>query len=180
MERLKQIIYECVVKVISERYSDSATPINSKTWVRNNLGKDTTAVDTGNHPTNDILSQVSSVDWNGERFGESETVVLSPNKFTIYKIKNFGNDKIGSSIDLFGRGASGEKNFRREIDVLNGAARRNGRGLIYRKITTDAKSRRGSLANSFWEFSFDGGSTWYIMKPNGTQNMQQTKLVRRQ
>ena len=67
---------------------------------------------------------------------------------------------------------------------MNGAATRNGRHLVYRTITStsnQAKSKStGNMSNTFWEFSYDNGNTWYIMKPNGTQNMTQSKLIRKQ
>ena len=111
-------------------------------------------------------------------------LIETDNKFTIYKIKNFNTDKISSTMDLFGRGASGEKSFRKEIDIMNGAATRNRRHLIYRTITSvsnEAKSKStGNMSGTFWEFSYDMGNTWYIMKPNGTQNMIPSKLIRKQ
>lgn len=67
---------------------------------------------------------------------------------------------------------------------MNGAAARNGRYLIYRIITSvsnEAKSKStGHMSGTFWEFSYDMGNTWYIMKPNGTQNMTPSKLIRKQ
>ena len=104
--------------------------------------------------------------------------------FDIHKIKNFGTDRITATIDLFGKGSNGEKNFRKEIDIMNGAARRNGRYLMYRTITSASNQIKSEktqgMSGTFWEFSYDGGNTWYIMKPNGTQTMQQTKLIKKQ
>ena len=42
------------------------------------------------------------------------------------------------------------------------------------------QERFGNLATTFWEFSYDMGNTWYTMKPNGTQNMTPSKLIRKQ
>jgi hypothetical protein len=182
---LKNIIKEEIIKLLDEhRYQYTATPLNTKTGTDINLGINPLTVDNGNRTPNDVLGQPSTFDRNGASFTTDNNIVLSDNKFTIYKIKNFGTDKITASIDLFGRGANGEKNFRKEIDIMNGAATRNNRNLIYRTITSDAFQRRskssGKMSNTFWEFSFDNGNTWYIMKPNGTQTMQASKLIRKQ
>lgn len=185
MKDLKTLIYEAINEFVNEyRYQDSATPLNSKSDVHRNLGVNPLTVDNGGHTPNDVLSQPSTFDRNGATFKSSDNIVLSDNKFTIYKIKNFNTDKILSTMDLFGRGANGEKNFRKEIDIMNGAAARNGRYLIYRTITSasnEAKSKStGHMSGTFWEFSYDMGNTWYIMKPNGTQNMTPSKLIRKQ
>lgn len=182
---LKTLIYEALNDLLNEyRYQDSTTPINSRTDAIRNLGVNPLTVDNGGHTPNDVLSQPSTFDRNGATFQSKENIVLSDNKFIIYKIKNFGNDKISSTMDLFGKGSNGEKSFRKEIDVMNGAATRNGRHLIYRTITSDSNKVKsdatGHMSGTFWEFSYDRGNTWYIMKPNGTQNMQSTKLIRKQ
>ena len=185
MKDLKTLIYEAINEFMNEyRYQDSATPLNSRSDVHRNLGINPLTVDNGGHTPNDVLSQPSTFDRNGETFESKEDIVLSDNKFIIYKIKNFGTDKINSTMDLFGRGANGEKSFRKEIDIMNGAAKRNYKSLIYRTITSvsnEAKSKAtGHMSGTFWEFSYDGGNTWYIMKPDGTQDMRTSKLVRKQ
>lgn len=185
MKDLKTLIYEAINEFVNEyRYQDSATPLNSRSDVHRNLGVNPLTVDNGGHTPNDVLSQPSTFDRNGATFKSSDNIVLSDNKFTIYKIKNFNTDKISSTMDLFGKGANGERSFRKEIDIMNGAAARNGRHLIYRTITSvsnEAKSKStGHMSNTFWEFSYDNGNTWYIMKPNGTQNMTPSKLIRKQ
>lgn len=184
MKNIRDIITEAIDEVLDEyRYQYSATPVNSKTQIQRELGRNPLAVDNGGHPVNDILAQPSTFDTNGANFKTNNSIVLSDNKFTIYKIKNFGTDKISATIDLFGRGSSGEKNMRKEIDIMNGVARRNGRYLMYRTITSESnqsKSRNTQgFLGTFWEFSYDNGNTWYIMKPNGTQSMRQTKLIRK-
>ena len=185
MEIVRKLIYEALNEFMNEyRYQDSATPLNSRSDVHRNLGVNPLTVDNGGHTPNDVLSQPSTYDKNGETFESKEDIVLSDNKFIIYKIKNFGTDKINSTMDLFGRGANGEKSFRKEIDIMNGAAKRNYKSLIYRTITSvsnEAKSKAtGHMSGTFWEFSYDGGNTWYIMKPDGTQDMRTSKLVRKQ
>ena len=185
MKDLKTLIYEAINEFINEyRYQDSATPLNSRSDVYRNLGVNPLTIDNGGHTPNDVLSQPSTFDRNGETFKSADNIVLSDNKFIIYKIKNFGTDKITSTMDLFGRGASGEKSFRKEIDIMNGAATRNRRHLIYRTITSvsnEAKSKAsGNLAGTFWDCSCDMGNTWYLRNPNGTQNMIPSKLIRKQ
>lgn len=185
MKTIKDLIHEAINELIDEyRYQDSTTPINSKAATLRNLGVNPLAVDNGGHSSNDTVAQPSTFDRNGATFKSKDNVVLSDNKFIIYKIKNFGTDKISSTMDLFGRGANGEKSFRKEIDIMNGAAKRNGRHLLYRTITSisnaDKSNSTGNMSNTFWEFSYDGGNTWYIMKPNGTQDMRASKLIRKQ
>lgn len=185
MKDIKDIIYEAINEFIEEhRYQFSATPVNSKTQSQRELGINPLSVDNGGHSVNDILAQPSTVDVNGANFRTDNKVVLSDNKFIIYKIKNFGTDRITATIDLFGKGSNGEKNFRKEIDIMNGAARRNGRYLMYRTITSASNQIKSEktqgMSGTFWEFSYDGGNTWYIMKPNGIQTMQQTKLIKKQ
>lgn len=182
---LKNIIKEEIIKLLDEhRYQYTATPLNTKTDTVINLGVNPLTVDNGDRTPNDVLGQPSTFDRNGASFTTDNNITLSDNKFMIYKIKNFGTDKITATIDLFGRGANGEKKFRKEIDIMNGAATRNSRGLLYRTITSDSSQKRskssGKMANTFWEFSFDNGKTWYIMKPNGTQTMQPSKLIRKE
>lgn len=182
---LKTLITETIKEVINEfRYQDTATHLNSKDLRYRNIGKNPLAVDNGGHSSNDVLSQPSTFDRNGATFRSEDNIVLSDNKFTIYKIKNFGTDKINSTMDLFGKGTNGEKSFRKEIDIMNGAATRNSINLLYRTITSVSNASKskstGGMINTFWEFSYDNGNTWYVMKPNGTQEMRASKLVRKQ
>lgn len=184
MDNIKTYVYNIIKKVINEgRYDDTTSPYNSRAERRYSLNQNPLTIDNGGHSSNDILSQPSTYDKNGSRFTTNNNIILSDNKFTIYKIKNFGTDKINATIDLFGHGASGEKLLRKEIDIMNGAATRNGKGLMYRTITSETFEQRSRkthfMTNTFWEFSFNNGVTWYILKPNGTQNMQESKLIRK-
>ena len=78
------------------------------------------------YPTN--TSEDVIVDSNGNN------LVVSDNKFTIYKIKTFGDDKVKSTMDFF----KNEKEFRKAIDTLNGAATRGGKTLYFRTITSES------------------------------------------
>ena len=185
MKNLDKIIKETIRRIINEgRFDTTATPHNSHTDVNRNLGHNPLYADNGGHAAHDVVSQVSTFDTNGQNFKTNgNDIVVSDNKFIIYKIKNFGNDKIESTLSLFGRGAGGEKELRRAIDTINGAAKRNGRSVSYRTITSDSfkgsSKRTGQMAKTFWEFSLDGGNSWYILKPNPIQTMQPSKLVYR-
>lgn len=179
MERLKKLIYETVRRVLNERYTDSSTPINSRTRRYYSLGVNPLTVDNGGHSSGDITSLVSTEDFNGGTFRTNDKIVLSDNKFSIYKIKNFGNDNIRGTIDLFGKGAQGEINLRKAIDTVNGAAVRQSRDLVFRTITSESNKKMvHDVRNTFWEFSYDNGNTWYILKPEPVQQMKQSKLVR--
>lgn len=167
--------------ILSEGYyDDSATPLFSRTKMNRELGVNPLAVDNGGHTPSDVLRQPSTIDYNGANF-KGVNVIVSDNKFMFYKVKNFGTDKISSTLQLFGRGAGGEKGLRTAIDTINGAAVRNGKTLRFRTITSEtfkSKSKAtGHMSNTFWEFSYDGGNTWYILKPHPIQNMQQSKVV---
>ena len=102
--------------------------------------------------------------------------------FNIYKIKNFGNIDVADTLSFFGRGASGEKELRRAIDTLNGAADRNGKTLSYRTITSETNKgiseRTSYMKNTFWEYSFNGND-WYILIPNPVQTMKLSKLIKK-
>ena len=160
-------------------YDDSATPLHTKTRINAELGNNPLAVDNGNHTAGDTVRQPSTFDTNGANF-KGQNIVVSDNKFAFYKVKNFGTDNISSTLQLFGRGAHGEKGLRAAIDTLNGAAQRNNRNLIFRTITSETFKNRSiktdHMSNTFWEFSYDYGNTWYIMKPKPIQNMQQSKV----
>lgn len=182
-KNLRQLIKEAVIEALSEgRFDHTATPHNSHIDVMQGLGVNPLTVDNGGHAANDVVAQVSTVDFNGENFKTNgNDLCVTNNKFMIYKIKNFGNDKIESTLSLFGRGAMGEKELRRAIDTVNGAATRNRRPVEWRTVTSSSNKRisdsTGKMSNTFWEFSLDGGSTWNIMKPNPIQNLQPTKVL---
>ena len=184
MENIRNIVREVIREFINEgRFDTTATPHNSHTDVSRNLGYNPLYADNGGHSAHDVVSQVSTFDTNGQNFRSGNNIVVSDNKFIIYKIKNFGNDKIESTLSLFGRGAGAEKELRRSIDTINGAATRNRRSVKYRTITSETfqgtSKRTGQMSKTFWEFSLDGGNTWYILKPNPIQSMQPSKLVYR-
>ena len=184
MENLKKLIESIVREVINEgRYDGSITPLNTRSNVRKHLGDNPLFADNGGHSNQDVVSQVSTFDNNGANFISDKNIVVPDNKLIIYKIKNFGNDSIESTLNLFGSGAAGEKELRRAIDTLNGGARRNGKSVIYRTITSEAfekiSKRTGHMSKTFWEFSLDGGNTWNILKPKPIENLQPSKLVLR-
>lgn len=184
MNKLKQIIREVVESALMEvwydRYHDSETPINSRSRRYYSMGKNPLTVDNGNHPTNDITALPSTEDYNGSQFVSSEEIGLKPGQFMIYKIKNFGSDKVKGTLSLFGESASGEKELRKAIDIINGAASRNGKYVIYRTLTSVDSNihKKSDVANTFWEFSLNDGNTWYILKPNPIQKMQQSKYIK--
>lgn len=179
MNKLRKLIDECVRRAIYEgTYDKTATPHHSKMDDIINMGKNPLTVDVGGHAKDDRLRQVSTIDWNGANF-EGEHIVVSDNKFMIYKIKNFGNPDINGTLQLFGQGANGEKELRRAIDTVNGAATRNKKPLYYRTITSESNRRASEMSShmvkTFWEFSFDG-SEWYILKPNPVVSMKVSKF----
>ena len=180
MRSIKEIVREVLME---GRFDRTATPHFSHTDTFRNIGKNPLYTDNGGHSSRDVSPLVSTYDTNGANFRTDNNIVLSDNKFIIYKIKNFGNDSIESTLSLFGRGAGGEKELRRAIDTINGAALRNGRSVKYRTITSEAfkasSKRTNQMAKTFWEFSLDNGSTWNILKPEPIQNLQQSKLVYR-
>ncbi len=181
IKQLETIIVESIIKILEEGwYNKTTSPYFSKSDNHYNLGRNPLTVDNGNHSSSDSITQPSTIDFNGEKL-DAEPIYLSDTKFTIYKIKNFGSDNIESTLSFFGKGANGEKMFRNAIDTLYGASRRNNKNVIFRTISsTTTKSKRNSIYKTFWEFSFDNGNTWYIMKPNPVQNMVQSKLIQKQ
>lgn len=180
IEQLANLITESVFTMLKEGwYSKSTTPYFSKNDIHRNLGRNPLYVDNGNHSPADSITQPSTIDFNGARL-DAELITLSRQGFTIYKIKNFGNDKVTSTLSFFGNGARGEKAFRNTIDTLYGAERRNNRQVIFRTIAcTEDNPKKNDVYKSFWEFSYDNGNTWYIMKPNPLQSLKQSKLIRK-
>ena len=180
IEQLTNLITESVFTTLKEGcYSKSTTPYFSKSDVHRNLGRNPLYVDSGNHSPSDSITQPSTIDFNGEKL-DAELITLSRQGFTIYKIKNFGNDNVTSSLSFFGNGARAEKAFRNTIDTLYGAEKRNNRQVIFRTITcTEDNPKKNDIYKSFWEFSYDNGDTWYIMKPNPLQSLKQSKLIRK-
>lgn len=173
-KQIKQIIKEEIVKAINETgfYSNSSTPLLNKTNARNELGLNPLRTDVGNRSANDEVGQPSTYDKNGIGFKPSETYHLSKNKFMIYKLKNYGNPDVKGTISFFGNGAEGEKNFRRNIDALNGAADRASRSLYYRVFYNENDE---NFNKSFWEYSFDGVS-WYLLLPNAPLKLKKSEF----
>ena len=182
-EHLQQIIFECLKNAVNEAwYSNTSTPHMSHSDARRELGRNPLRTDVGKHSANDEVRQPSTFDRNGANF-QGIHIVFSENMFNIYKIKNFGNIDVVDTLSFFGRGASGEKELRRAIDTLNGAADRNGKTLSYRTITSETNKsiseRTSYMKNTFWEYSFNGND-WYILIPNPVQTMKLSKLIRKQ
>lgn len=177
MDRLKQIINECVRKALKEGVFDkTAAPHISKADASRALGVNPLRTDVGGHAAHDEVRQPSTIDPNGANF-RGENIVVSDNKFSIYKIKNFGSLDINDTLQFFGN----TKELRRAIDTVNGAAKRNGKPLYFRTITSEsnkkASERTQQMVKTFWEFSFDGNE-WYILKPNPVQSLKISKFVK--
>lgn len=174
------LIEEKIHEALSEfKYRDSITPNNSKIVRNYSLNKNPIAVDNGGHASNDVVRQASTYDYNGETFDTTNRKFINQNKFTIYKIKNFGTDKVESTMSLFGKGSNGEKGLRTAIDLLNGGAARNRKSVQYRTITLDTSEKKaersGWMIDTFWEFTLDNGNTWFILKPNPLENIKIAK-----
>ena len=167
--RLKQIIYESVVRGIYEgRYTTTAAPHTSKAEAQRELGSNPLRTDVGGHAAHDEVAQPSTVDDNGANF-DGEHILLPDSRFTFYKVKNFGTPNIKDTLSLFGQNpATSEVELKRAIDTVNGAAKRNKKHLIYRTFAPESKPR-----TKFWEFSFDNGQTWYILKPHPIAILQE-------
>lgn len=176
------LIAESITQQLMEGwFSQTANPHMSKIEASRELGKNVLRTDVGNHASNDEVRQPSTFDRYGANF-KGEHITLSDNMFTVYKIKNFGNDSVKDTLSFFGSGANGEKELRRAIDTINGGADRNGRDVRYRTITSVSNKRKSEMSsymsNTFWEFSFNG-EEWFILKPNPIQTMKQSKLNRK-
>ena len=132
----------------------------------------------GNRTTSDVLRQVSHDDPNGVAF-DGEHIFVSESGFIIYKVKNFANTDLSGVMALFGN----TKELRRAIDTVNGAARRGGKSVKWRTISDRKKEnlvkRSKYQSYTFWEFSFDGGSQWYILKPNPVQTLKPSRYVKK-
>jgi hypothetical protein len=171
MDKLRRLIEECVTKALYEGgyWSKTATPL---------VTNGTTGGFNGRSPglDNGPEKNPSQITPNEENFISQDNIVISDNQFIIYKIKNFGNDKIGGTMDFFG-GSTVE--LARAIHTMNGAAKRNGRPLFYRTITSESNKKTSvntqQMLKTFWEFSFDG-EEWYIMKPNPVQTLKISKF----
>ena len=172
-ESLKRYIRECVNRALNEGwYDETATSERSK-GRGFELGINPLRTDIGGHASREEVGQPSTFDDNGKNF-RGEEIVLSDNRFTFYKVKNFGSPDISGTKALFGN----EKEVRRAIDILNGAAKRNGKFLAYRKITSDSNQKKAQrtdfMSGGFWEFSY--GGDWFILTPNPTEKMKPSKM----
>ena len=177
--KLVDIISENIVSKICEGWYDNGqNPNFSQGNTFRNLGKNPLFVDNGGHANADNVTQPSTFDTNGANF-RGKNYILTPNQFMIYKVKNFGSPDIQSTMSIFGKGSAGEKELRRAIDLVNGAATRNGKNVMYRTFTseeTDKQSlKSGRILGTFWEFSLDGGQTWCILKPSPVTSMKISK-----
>lgn len=180
MNKLRKLIDECVRRAIYEGvYDKTATPHISKADVRRDIGINPLRTDVGGHAAHDEVTQPSTITPDEENFVSKENIVVSDNQFTIYKIKNFGNDGLKGTMDFFG-GSTVE--LARAINTMNGAARRNHKPLYYRTITSESNKkvseRSQQMSKTFWEFSFDG-EEWYIMKPNPVVGLKISKFIKK-
>lgn len=180
MDRLKIIIESIVRDLLNEegRFQQSQFPHNSRSHRERNVGNPIIGHGNGSHSNQDVTSQVSTVDDNGANFTSSDRhYCISDKNFLKYKSAHFDNTSIKSTMDFFG---GNTENLRREIDLLNGAAKRNGKALYYRTITSKTNKKKsqmsGRMSNTFWEFSFDG-INWYLLLPNAVEKMKKSKLV---
>lgn len=176
---VREFVKETLFSLLKEgRYDNSMYAYNGKVDMGNNLGNNPLYVDNGNRTNNKFLRQASTIDYTGDSFRPAAKYSLSPNQFTIYKIKNFGTDSITSTLDLFGKDT---RKLRKAIDLLNGGADRGGRFVTYRTVTlADSVSkakRSGWMVDTFWEFSLDGGHSWNILKPEPIVNMKPSKFA---
>ena len=178
MSYLDNIIAETIRRYVNEasKYDNSTTRINSKAQANRHLGHPM-FVDNGGHASNDQLSQPSTVDWNGINFDtKGNDIVVSDNKFMFYKVKAFGSAQINCTKDLF----NGDKDFRRAIDIVNGAAARGFKTVYWRTVTSESfeqsSKNSGKMLNTFWEFSFNN-IDWYFLKPNPVQEIKPSSLV---
>lgn len=181
MDRLRLIIENIVRECLMEsgRFVHGMYPHNSRSHRERNVANPIISHGNGSHSNQDVVSQVSTFDDNGSNFRSGkEHYCISDRDFIKYKMQNFGNARLKSTMDFFG---GNEVELRREIDRLNGAAKRNDRGLMWRTITCESKSalsnRTDHMLYTFWEFSFNGGDNWYIMKPNAVDNMKESVFV---
>lgn len=181
LKQIKKFINECVYDCLINEgwYTSTSSPHFSKAETQHSLGNNPLAVDNGNHSSRDAITQPSTIDYNGEDL-DAEPIYLSEKGMIIYKHNNFGNINIKETLSFFGSGAEAEKKFRNAIDTIYGAGKRNGKRPIFRTISPTALQRkRNSIRDSFWEFSFDNGNTWFILKPKPIENMKESKLKRK-
>lgn len=172
-EKIKENIIKNITHALIESgpgFRQTATP----ELRANNNPYHPLGADHGNHGGSlDATSTPSTIDWNGANFHSDRTIPLNNNRLSIYKIKNFGKLEVSSSLNFF----KNTTDFRKAIDTIYGAARRNGRGVMFRTIVPeDNPPKKDSTVRTFWEFSLDGGTTWNIVKPNPIIRLQKSSL----
>jgi hypothetical protein len=86
---IKRIVRETLKDILSEdRFDTTATPYNSRSDRAKGLGRNPLVADNGGHSNNDVVSQVSTFDDNGENFrADGRHTCVSDNKFIIYKFR---------------------------------------------------------------------------------------------
>lgn len=177
MNGLRILIENMVREYLYEegRFTGGPSPHNSRSHRERNVGNPIIGHGNGSHSNQDVVSQVSTYDIFGAGF-DGQHCILGDNKFKKYLETNFNNEILHSTMDFFGDDANGLRSLRREIDRLNGAAERNGRGLLWRTITPKAKLKialkNGFMLYTFWEYSFNNGKNWYILVPNAIDKMK--------
>ena len=176
----EDIIKEAIVSVLQEAgfYTDTSTPLPSRAMTRNMLGRNPVIADNGNHASRDTVVQPSSIDFNGEDVTHhAQHYFVSDNKFQYYMAKNFGSlDRFQSTVQMM----NGTVAFNNAIHAVYGSAQRSGKRPILRSISPETKKnsvvRSGYLSNTFWEFSYDGGNTWYVLTARPAQTMKQSTV----
>jgi hypothetical protein len=176
MNKLRRIIDECVRRALYEGgyWDETATPlvINGTTPTRDFIGHNP-GLDNGPE------KNPSQITPDEENFISQDNIVISDNQFIIYQIKNFGNDKIDGTMNFFGNSTV---ELARAIHTMNGAAKRNGKQLYYRTITSESNKKTSvktqQMLKTFWEFSFNG-EEWYIMKPHPVQSLKISKFIKK-
>ncbi len=91
--------------------------------------------------------------------------------------KNFGSyERFQSTVQMIG----GTVAFNNAIHAVYGSAQRSGKRPLLRSISPEAKKnsavKSGYLSHTFWEFSYDGGSTWYVLTARPAQTMKQSTV----
>lgn len=181
MNRLRILIENIIREYLCEegRFTSGPDPHNSRSHRERNVGNPIIGHGNGGHSNQDVVSQPSTYDIFGAGF-DGQHCVVGINKFKNYLDTCFSGRKIKSTMDFFGNNAEGLRQIRCEIDRLNGSAERNGRKLIWRTITPKDKIRielkSGFMLNSFWEYSFNGGQTWYVLVPNSIYTMKPSTI----
>lgn len=181
MNRLRILIENIIREYLCEegRFTSGPDPHNSRSHRERNVGNPIIGHGNGNHSNADVASMPSTDDIFGAGF-KGQHCVVGEKKFKAYLETCFSGRNIKRTMDFFGDSAKGLSRLRSEIDRLNGAAKRNGRSLKWRTITPKDKIRTeiksNFMLNSFWEYSFNGGQTWFILVPNSIEVMKPSSI----